>query len=87
MSKPYTNVYNSDGSFTRIFNEDVDESELVWHRDERDRKITVVSDTGWQIQFDNELPIDINRVTEIHKMVYHRLIKGDGALMIDMEEL
>ena len=87
MSKPYTNVYNSDGSFTRIFNEDVDESELVWHRDERDRKITVVSDTGWQIQFDNELPIDINRVTEIPKMVYHRLIKGDGALMIDMEEL
>ena len=85
--KPYTNVYNSDGSFTRIFNEDVDESELVWHRDERDRKITVVSDTGWQIQFDNELPIDINRVTEIPKMVYHRLIKGDGALMIDMEEL
>ena len=87
MVKPYTNVYNSDGSFTRIFNEDVDESELVWHRDERDRKITVVSDTGWQIQFDNELPIDINRVTEIPKMVYHRLIKGDGALMIDMEEL
>ena len=85
--KPYTNVYNSDGSFTRIFNEDVDESELVWHRDERDRKITVVSDTGWQIQFYNELPIDINRVTEIPKMVYHRLIKGDGALMIDMEEL
>ena len=87
MSKPYTNVYNSDGSFTRIFNEDVDESELVWHRDERDRKITVVSDTGWQIQFDNELPIDINRVTEIPKMVYHRLIKGDGALVIEIEEL
>ena len=84
---PYTNIYNSDGSFTRVFNEDVDESELVWHRDERDRKIKVLSDTGWQIQFDDELPISINRVTEIPKMVYHRLIKGDGALVIEIEEI
>ena len=87
MGKPYVNTYNSDGSFIRSFDESVDESELVWHRDERDRKIKVLSDTGWQIQFDDELPISINRVTEIPKMVYHRLIKGDGALVIEIEEI
>ena len=87
MVTTYVNVYNSDGSFIRSFDESVDESELVWHRDERDRKITVISDTGWQIQFDDEMPISINRVTEIPKMVYHRLIKGDGALVIEIEEI
>ena len=87
MVTPYVNVYNSDGSFIRTFDESVDESQLVWHRDEKDRKISVISDTGWQIQFDDEMPISINRVTEIPKMVYHRLIKGDGALVIEIEEI
>ena len=84
--KPYVNTYNSDGSFTRVFNEDVDESELVWHRDERDRKIEVFSGTGWKIQFDNELPVDINTVGEIPSMVYHRLIKGQGKLVLEITE-
>ena len=87
MVKPYTNVYNSDGSFTRVFNEDVNESELVWHRDEKDRKIEVISGKEWKIQFDNELPVDINSVGEIPRMVDHRLIKGQGNLVLEIEEL
>ena len=87
MVKPYTNVYNSDGSFTRVFNENVDENELVWHRDKRDRKIEVISGTEWKIQFDNELPVDINTVTKIPCMVYHRLIKGEGNLVLEIHEL
>ena len=84
---PYTNIYNSDGSFTRVFDDNVDESELVWHRDTRDRIIEVVQNTGWKIQFDNELPVDINSVKEIPRMVYHRLIKGEGNLILDIIEL
>ena len=91
MTKPYEEIIEQHGTGTkfvvRTFEDSVDEDELVWHRDERDRKIKVLSDTGWQIQFDDELPISINRVTEIPKMVYHRLIKGDGALVIEIEEI
>jgi len=86
LVRPYTNTYNEDGSFIRVFAEDVDPEELVWHRDERDRTITVIEDTGWMFQFDDEVPVSINTITTIPQMVYHRLIKGDGRLVIEVRE-
>ena len=85
--KPYTNIPISEDKFTRIFDANVDPDELVWHRDRRDRHIRVVKNEGWKIQFDNELPVDINSVEEIPRMVYHRLIKGQGSLVLEIEEL
>jgi len=86
LVKPYTNIYNEDGSFVRVFDKDVDPEELVWHRDERDRTIRVIKGNDWMFQFDDEMPISINRVTTIPKMVYHRLIKGEGDLVIEVRE-
>ena len=63
--------------FERTFDEDVAEEEMVWHRDKRDRVITVLQGEGWQFQFDNQMPVEIEEgdVIEIPKYSYHRLIK------------
>lgn len=65
----------------RTFSEDLDEEELVWHRDREDRLITATNVTDWQIQLDNNLP---EAITEkfIPKGVYHRIIKGTGSLKL-----
>ena len=41
--------------YTREFNFDVEDKELIWHRDKLDRKIKVVSGVNWKLQMDNEL--------------------------------
>lgn len=88
--KPYHDQYCYEGNhdrFIRSFEADTDDGDLVWHRDTRDRIIEVVHDTGWMIQFDDEMPVSINSVSEIPRMVYHRLIKGEGNLILDITEL
>ena len=88
--KPYIDQYCYEGNhdrFIRSFEADTDERDLVWHRDTRDRIVDVVWNTGWQIQFEDELPVSINTVTQIPRMVYHRLIKGEGNLILEIHEL
>ena len=90
MHKPYTDSYcweDNHNRFIRSFDANTDERDLVWHRDTRDRIIDVVWNTGWMIQFDDQMPVSINTVTEIPRMVYHRLIKGEGNLILDIIEL
>jgi hypothetical protein len=83
--KPYTqNQYN--GTLSRTFSQDINEDELVWHRDERDRQVTVLEETDWQFQFDNELPQLLKDVIFIPKNTYHRLIKGTGELNVHIIE-
>jgi hypothetical protein len=62
--------------------------EYVWHRDEKDREVTVLGGEGWKIQFDNELPqnININDTFFIPKMIYHRIIPGKTKLRIKINE-
>jgi len=44
--------------------------------------------TGWLLQFDNELPIELveGEIYTIKKETYHRLIKGDDNLLIEIYE-
>ena len=74
--------------FERTFDEYVAEEEMVWHRDKRDRVITVLQGEGWQFQFDNQMPVEIEEgdVIEIPKYSYHRLIKGNSKLILQIEE-
>ena len=74
--------------FERTFDEDVAEEEMVWHRDKRDRVITVLQGEGWQFQFDNQMPVEIEEgdVIEIPKYSYHRLIKVNSKLILQIEE-
>ncbi len=72
----------------REFEEDVNDSELIWHRDKSDREVTVLSGYNWKLQMDDELPEELKhgRVYHINKMVYHRLIKGSGKLLLKIRE-
>ena len=74
--------------FERTFDEDVAEEEMVWHRDKRDRVITVLQGEGGQFQLDNQMPVEIEEgdVIEIPKYSYHRLIKGNSKLILQIEE-
>lgn len=77
-----------DGNRMRTFGKDVPEIELVWHRDEEDRKVTVLQGEGWKIQYDNELPIELKEgdVFIIEAMKYHRIVKGKTELVLLIDE-
>lgn len=84
-----TNPYSErrkDNLIVRTFSQDIDEEELVWHRDREDRQVTILEETDWQFQFDNELPQVLKDVIFIPKNTYHRLIKGTGELNVHIEE-
>lgn len=66
----------------RVFEESVDPSELMWHRDQEDRLIEPIEQTDWMIQLDNQLPILIKGQIFIPRGVWHRAIKGTGGLKI-----
>jgi hypothetical protein len=75
-------------SLLRWFTEDVEEKELIWHKDRKDRKVRVIGGKNWQIQFDNELPIKLEQNKEyfVPKETYHRIIKGEYNLILEIEE-
>ena len=74
------------GYHVRHFSEDIEIDELVWHRDRKDRDITPIGKTAWQIQFDDELPQPIEDCIFIPEGQWHRVIKGSGCLKILINE-
>ena len=77
------------GVKTRVFDKNIDDHELQWHRDERDRIVEVVEGNGWKFQMDNDLPITLkegDRFT-IPSEIYHRVIRGSGDLIIKIKEI
>jgi len=85
---PFQDRQISNTERRRTFLESVDSSELVWHRDKKDRLVTVLESQNWEIQYDNELPIHMNPGDQffIPKNTYHRVIKGTGQLVVDIKE-
>ena len=73
--------------FLRKFNKDVNNEELVWHRDKEDRIIEVFDNENWYFQMDNELPKKLTGKFFVPKETYHRLIKGDGELIVKITKL
>jgi quercetin dioxygenase-like cupin family protein len=86
--KPYQEVISKDNSRLREFKVDVDDDELKWHRDEKDRYVTILEGEGWQFQRDNELPLALQKgdVIFIKQETYHRIIKGSTDLIINIKE-
>ena len=87
MVKPYTQTYDN-GVIIRQFDEDVNDDELIWHRDKRTREITILEGEGWKLQLDNQLPQELKqgKLYTIPEMAYHRLIKGTGKLVVKIWE-
>jgi len=83
---PFQENKLSDNEFIRVFSQDTDSGEYMWHRDREDRIVESIGETDWMIQIDNELPKVINRVF-IPMGVYHRVIKGTGDLKIKLQKL
>ena len=70
----------------RTFSQDVDEMELVWHRDREDRIVEALEPTDWMFQLDNNLPQRLEKIF-IPKDTYHRVIKGSGNLKVKVIKL
>lgn len=85
--KPYVQLITQDEKIFRLFKNDVNESELVWHRDTTDRTVTVLQGLNWKLQMDNELPKElyVGESYCIPKQTFHRLIKGNEDLIIEIK--
>ena len=88
MDYPFDQI-EKDGKLIRIFLPDVDSEELKWHQDLNDRKVTIIEDGGWLFQMDDSLPnkLSIKEQLFIPKLSWHRVIKGKGNLVVEIEEL
>lgn len=77
-----------EGKIIRTFFPDTEEEELKWHQDLKDRKVTILEDGGWQFQMENSLPNKLSVAEQIFipKLVWHRVIKGSGKLIVEIEE-
>lgn len=85
--RPYTQEIK-DGYILREFLESTPSFEFVWHRDKKDRVIQATHDNNWLFQLDNEIPQRIEKKKLfIPKETYHRLIKGNGNLVLKIWEL
>ena len=88
MDFPFIEEQIDDYNFIRTFPKDVDEMDLIWHADKENRIITVLEGNGWKFQFDEELPIEMTegKSISILKGVIHRVIKGNGPLVIKLQK-
>ena len=68
----------------RNFMSDLNEEELIWHRDKEDREISIIEGDGWYIQMDNELPklMQKESIFKIPKETWHRIINKNGTNLI-----
>jgi len=71
----------------REFSSSVDSGELIWHKDKEDRIVEVLQNNNWMFQMDNELPKLLKEKLFVTKETYHRVIKGDGNLVVKVTKL
>ena len=88
--KPFEDFENSiyKNVFTRVIKEDVEDQQLIWYKDRKDRVVKVIYGTGWKLQYDNELPteLELGKNYHINKEQFHRLHKGNSELKLEIKE-
>jgi hypothetical protein len=83
--KPYRDLEVTDRYIIREFSQDIDPIELMWHRDDEDRVVTVLEcGKDWKFQYEDDLPIDLEPDTTIiiPRHYWHRVWKGEGKLVL-----
>lgn len=75
------------GYVIRTFSEDVENSELKWHKDLEDRVVIPIKETNWLFQRDNKLPEKIEGKIFIKANEWHRVIKGTGDLIVKIYKI
>ena len=85
--KPYLQTIEN-GKILRTFSPDVEDEELKWHQDLKDRKVTIIESGGWQFQMDDNLPNKLQDAEQIFipKFAWHRVIKGTSDLVVEIQE-
>ena len=88
MEFPFKEKKLENNVVIREFKENVDSEELIWHRDRENREVTILQSSGWQLQMDNEIPktLEEGKTYYIPAFVYHRVIKGDGNLVVKIKK-
>ena len=88
MRFPFEQTIHDD-LIIREFKETTNPGELVWHRDRRDRYVKIVSGIEWKIQYENKLPVNLipGKTYFIPKNTYHRVLKGEKNLVVEIKEL
>ena len=84
---PYKEIQQGEITI-RTFKKNVQDDELVWHRDREDREVRVVKGIGWQFQREDNLPILLREgdVIQIKKEEWHRIIKGRTDLVVEIRK-
>ena len=87
-NKPYEE-YNKDDYRIRFFDRCCNNSELIWHKDKKNRTVEVVNGGGWEMQFDNQLPFKLTTgmIVEVPKETFHRVLKGSDNLVVKIIEI
>ena len=85
--KPYSEEHCG-SIIVRYFSATVPVGDLIWHKDEHNRKVKIISGKGWQFQFDDQLPYDLyeGEIILIPKETYHRLLRGYTDLILEITE-
>jgi hypothetical protein len=89
MRFPFSEKQLSENRYRRVFDEAVDSNELIWHRDREDRIVKIIEGKGWGLQLDNQMPFMLQEGKNyvIPKEQWHRVIKGDGKLIIEIQKV
>jgi len=80
--KPFIETIVSDDEIIRTFNPIYPEHLYKWHYDDENRIIEPLNTNDWKFQFDNEIPINIDKKIKIPQGVFHRIIKGTSILTL-----
>lgn len=87
---PFEEYISAGGIRRRVFRPDTRDDELIWHRDRRDRRVTVREGEGWHLQFDDELPQPLVKgcAYSIPAGIWHRVLRESPCtqLIVDIEE-
>ena len=86
MEEKYTDVIIDNHTKYRLFKDTIEDGELLWHHDERDRTIRIFNGKDWKLQFDNKLPILLKDHIFIPRHTWHRVIKGTGTLKLKINK-
>ena len=86
VNLPFEEIKDSDKRI-RIFRLDTVSEELKWHCDEEDRYVELIEESDWEFQFDDDLPIRFPKRLIIPRMVWHRVIKGNGDLKVAVSKI
>ena len=73
---PFKEKKLKENKVVRIFNDNVDSDELIWHRDKEHRIVKVVKGTGWGLQLDNEMPFVMEECFGLTSHLFKRALRG-----------